>query len=74
MKKESFRFIFQITKSIIMEVSYYKLGNNIDKYFTISTTDINNNVDNDMTNEVLLKDFYLPYAFYNVFNNSILVI
>ena len=33
MKKESFHYIFQITKLIIFNVSYYRLGSNCNKYF-----------------------------------------
>lgn len=36
MDKKSFKYAFQISKLIIFEVNYYKLGNNKNKYFSTS--------------------------------------
>lgn len=33
---ESFKYAFQITKTVIFNVEYYRLGNNDSKYFTTS--------------------------------------
>lgn len=42
-KKElaSFHFAFQISRTVVFEVNYYRLGNNIDKYFTTSAAEFN---------------------------------
>lgn len=43
MKKEliSFQYAFQITKTIVFEIKYYRLGNNTNKYFSTSAVRFN---------------------------------
>lgn len=39
--KFSFHYVFQITRMIVFEVSYYRLGSNTNKYFTTSAAQFN---------------------------------
>lgn len=37
----SFHFVFQLSKKVVFEVNYYRLGNNENKYFTTSASKFN---------------------------------
>lgn len=41
MKKEEFKYTFQITKKVIFQVSYYTLGSNKNPYFSTSSAQFN---------------------------------
>jgi hypothetical protein len=41
MEKQSFHYVFQISKTINFNVSYYRLGSNQNKYFTTSADEFN---------------------------------
>jgi len=38
---KSFHFVFQLSKKIVFEVNYYRLGSNTNKYFTTSAASFN---------------------------------
>lgn len=46
MENQSFNFVFQITKKVVFEVRYYRLGNNKTKYFS-TTASLFNQPKND---------------------------
>ena len=69
---KSFHYVFQITKSIVFEVSYYRLSNNTEKRFTTSAslfnrpkTDYNQS---GQAQESLLPEFTPAFNFYKKFD------
>lgn len=65
---ESFQYVFQLSKKIVFEVSYYRLGNNTNKDFSTSASEFNQPKSNynrcGQAQNDLLKDFPLAMDFY----------
>lgn len=68
----SFNFVFQLSRTIIFEVNYYRLGDNGDKYFSTSAAAFNRPKTDfnqcGQAQDTLLKGFTAAMAFYKKFD------
>lgn len=68
MEKQSFKYVFQMTKLITFEVSYYRCGNNENKYFATSANKLirskRDYCECGQAQDSLLPNFNTAYKFY----------